>query len=96
MRNYKMGSTKKYRDQRIPCDERKRLEEAFQRAKRQEEKQADAAYERSLTIDGGRSAQATNQRSKAGLHSAHILDELNRHEREHRCVPRFFPRKKDD
>jgi hypothetical protein len=37
MSNYGMGSTKKYRDQKIPCDERERLEEAFQRAKQQEQ-----------------------------------------------------------
>jgi hypothetical protein len=96
MSKNRTGSTKKYRDQKRPCDERERLQQAFQRARQQEEEQADAAYKRAVSIDGGQGARATNQRASGGSRAAHILAELLAHERKHGCVPRFLPGMKDD
>ena len=82
------GSTKKYRQQKLPCAERERLEKAYQDALR---KRGEIEVELDQEVVSGersRARRAKNQRENALGHSAHILNELMAHERRHGCVGR--------
>ena len=88
MRHKIRGSTKRYRQQKLPCEERERLEKAYQDVLRKRDT-IEAELDREL-VSGERSQarRAKNLRGDAMAHSAHILLELMAHERKHGCVGR--------
>lgn len=88
MRHKIRGSTKRYRQQKLSCEERERLEKAYQDVLRKRD-EIEAELDQEL-VSGKRtrSRRAKNLREDAMGHSAHILNELMAHQRKHGCVGR--------
>ena len=83
-----MGSTKRYREQKLPCAERERLEQAYQVAIHNKHA-VEADLDREVvSFERSRARKAKNQREEALGHAIHILNELMAHERKHGCVGR--------
>lgn len=82
------GSTKRYRHQRLPCEERERLEKAYQDALQKKHAVEDALDREVVSVERSRARRAKNQREDALGHATHVLNELMAHERKHGCVAR--------
>lgn len=82
------GSTKKYRDQKLPCAERERLEKAYQDALRRRDALEDSVSQKLMSSEGSKIREAKNQSEAALGRAIHILNELLAHERKHGCVGR--------
>jgi hypothetical protein len=83
-----MGSTKRYREQKLPCAERERLEQAYRDAIQKKHTVEDDLDRELVSIERSRARGAKNQREAALGHAIHILNELMAHERKHGCVGR--------
>jgi hypothetical protein len=82
------SSTKKYRNAKLPCKERERLEAAYQEALRQRYVLETGLGEEGAPFKSTDRREAKNQCEVASTDASHILDELFAHERKHGCVGR--------
>ena len=82
------GSTKRYRQQKLPCAERERLERAYQDALQKKHAVEDELDREVVSSERSKIRRAKNQREDALGHAIHILNELMAHERKHGCVGR--------
>jgi hypothetical protein len=88
MRYKTRGSTKRYRQQKLPCAERERLEKAYQDALQKKHAVEDELDREVVSIERSRVRRAKNQREDALGHAIHIPSELRAHELKHGCVGR--------
>jgi|SRR5215469_4453043 len=82
------SSTKKYRDAKLPCQERARLEAAYQEALRRGDELEASLSEETVSSKGSKVREAKRRSEEALRRAIHILDELRAHERKHECVGR--------
>jgi hypothetical protein len=82
------GSTKKYREQKVPCKERERLEKAYQDALRERDALEARVSQEVVSSDRSKTREAKNQSEEGLSHAIRILNELQAHERKHGCVGR--------
>src|SRR6267154_4768440 len=80
--------TQSFREQKLPCPERKRLRQAYQDALQKKHAVEDALDREVVAPERGRAGRAKNKREDALGHAIHILNELMAHERKHGCVRR--------
>ena len=80
--------TQTYREQKVPCAERERLEKAYQDAIHNKHVVEDDLDREVVSVERSRARQAKNQREEALGHAIHILNELMAHQRKHGCVKR--------
>ena len=88
MRHKSKGSTKRYREQKLPCAERERLEKAYQDATHNKHVIEGDLDREVVSVERSRARQTKNQREGALGHAIHILNELMAHQRKHGCVKR--------
>jgi hypothetical protein len=88
MKHKVRGSTKKYREQKLPCAERERLEQAYQDALQRKLAVEDSLNKEIVSAERSLVRRAKNQLEAAQGHASHILLELLAHERKHGCVGR--------
>ncbi len=88
MRHKITRKTKTYRVEKFPCQERERLQQAYQDALQKKHAVESALDREVVSVERSRARRAKNQREDALGHAIHILYELMAHERKHGCVVR--------
>jgi len=88
MRDERKSSNRRYRQQRLQCEERERLEKAYQDALRKRDAIEVQLDQELVSGERRRTGRARNQREDALGHAIHIQKELMAHERKHGCVRR--------
>ena len=70
----------------LPCEERERLEKAYQEALQAKYRLEDQVERELVSKDRNQAKRAKKQCAAALRHAIHILNELLKHERKHECT----------
>lgn len=89
MRHSSKRRTKRFREEKVPCVERERLEKAYQDAIQKKHVLEDVVNREVVSVERSRARRAKNQREAALSHAIHILNELLAHNRKHGCLRRL-------
>jgi hypothetical protein len=78
----------RYREHKLACAERERLEKAYQDALQEKHSVEDDLDREVVSVERSKARRAKNQREEALGHAIHILNELTAHQRKHGCLQR--------
>ncbi len=70
----------------VPCEERERIEKAYQNALQDRYALEDRTTREIVSKDRNKAKLAKRQATKALEHAIHILEELRTHEQKHGCA----------